>query len=78
MKSQQAKIREESKVNQCQSIICCLLGCTYTVSKRPVSSQASTSAEHHMFFHQAASRETPHAASSKHPLVRQRSEKNIT
>jgi hypothetical protein len=38
--SQQTIIKEESKKNQCHSIVHCLLGYTYTLPKHHMSSQA--------------------------------------
>jgi hypothetical protein len=62
------KTSKEYKVNQCQSLVHCLLGYTYNLSKH-IFSQASTLAKYHMPFFQTASRtNTMCLFSAKHPL----------
>jgi len=62
-------------MNQCQSIVHCLLSYPYTLSKHYVSSQVSTPAKHHMPFHQAASRKIHVSVLRKYPCIRQFPEK---
>ena len=60
----QVKIDKESKANQCKSVIHCLLGYTYILSKYHVTSQGSAPAKHHMpLLHKTASRKTPYVYS---------------
>jgi hypothetical protein len=68
------------------SVVHCLLGYIYTLSKHHVFSQESAPAKHHMPFSQAASRKTRRLFSAKypptyllqqkHPLIRQFPEKH--
>ena len=52
------------KANQCKSVIHCLLGYTYILSKYHVTSQGSAPAKHHMpLLHKTASRKTPYVYS---------------
>lgn len=67
MKSPQMKFSKESKVNQCKSVISCLLSCTYTLSKLYMSSEISAPGKYCMPFHQEASRKIPHVCSQ--PII---------